>query len=431
MTTTAEEPKKVINLDTMEVETPKPAASAEKKEEVKDEVEDNETKEEEVEEKKEAPAKEEAEAEAEEKEEEKEEPAKEEAPAAKKEEEAEEEKPVSIDDYLKGKYADMDIKSEEDLDGVLESMDVLVKRNEELEEELKTAKTDKPKFKSEAQEKLWDFVKDIDPARIGDRMQVYSRIVGMDVEKENPRLLLEEQFILDHPELPRDRALKKFNHEYNQKYGELNRDDFDNDSAYKDAKELREIDLEDDVHKAKKIIKAEQAKLKTETTTQTEDKPKENPVVAQSIKAITTELTDYVKDFSELIFSPTDKEEDDFHFKLSKDQVKTIHNAVQVWVKNPTSYDAKGNLIGGWKIDEQIKQTAYLLYGDDIIEQNYQHALKLKDITRAEEIATKKPDRKAKVAGDDVKFSMSEEAQWEMNIKKKQANAGKKSMVYK
>jgi hypothetical protein len=426
--TTTEAPKKVIDLDTMEVVPPKPVAPEAKKEDVKEEeVEDNETKEEEKE-----PA-EEVEEKEEDTEEEKE--TSEEVAATKKEEEKEEEedKPVTIDDYLKGKYADMDIKSEEDLDGVLESMDVLIKRNEELEKELVTAKTgtDKPKFKSEAQEKLWDFVKDIDPARIGDRMQVYSRIVGMDVEKESPRLLLEEQFILDHPELPRDRALKKFNHEYNQKYGELNRDDFDSDAAFKDAKELREIDQEDDVHKAKKVIKAEQAKLKTETTTQTEDKPKENPVVAQSIKAITTELTDYVKDFSELIFSPTDKEEDDFHFKLSKDQVKTIHNAVQVWVKNPTSYDAKGNLIGGWKIEEQIKQTAYLLYGDDIIEQNYQHALKLKDITRAEEIATKKPDRKAKVAGDDVKMSMSEEAQWDMAIKKKKASAGNKSMVYK
>lgn len=430
MTTTAEEPKKVINLDTLEVMPPTPAASAEeKKEEVKEkEIEENEPAEEE---KEEAPAKEESEEDAEEEKE-----SSEESPAAKKEdkkEEPEEDKPVTIDDYLKGKYAEMDINSEEDLDSVLESVDVLTKRNEDLEKELEAAKagTDKPKFKSEAQEKLWDFVKDIDPARIGDRMQVYSRIVGMDVEKENPRLLLEEQFILDHPELPRDRALKKFNHEYSQKYGELNRDDFDNDAAYKDAKELREIDLEDDVNKAKKVIKAEQSKLKTETTTQTEDKPKENPVVAQSIKAITTELTDYVKDFSELIFSPTDNEDHDFHFKLSKDQVKTIHNAVNVWVKNPTSYDAKGNLIGGWKIDEQIKQTAYLLYGDEIIDQIVQHALKMKDITRAEEIATKKPDRKAKVAGDDVKVSMSEEAQWNMLIKKKQANAGKKSMIMK
>lgn len=428
MTTTAEEPKKVINLDTLEVMPPTPAASAEeKKEEVKEkEIEENEPTEEE---KEEAPAKEESE-------EEEEKESSEEAPAAKKEdkkEEEEEDKPVTIDDYLKGKYAEMDINSEEDLDSVLESVDVLTKRNEDLEKELEAAKagTDKPKFKSEAQEKLWDFVKDIDPARIGDRMQVYSRIVGMDVEKESPRLLLEEEFILEHPELPRDRALKKFNYEYNQQYGDLNRDNFDNDQAFKDAKELREINQEDAVHKAKKRIKAEQAKLKTETTTQTEDKPKENPVVAQSIKAITTELTDYVKDFNELIFSPTDKEEDDFHFKLSKDQVKTIHNAVQVWVKNPTSYDAKGNLIGGWKIEEQIKQTAYLLYGDEIIEQNYQHALKLKDITRAEEIATKKPDRKAKVAGDDVKMSMSEEAQWEMAIKKKKANMGKKSMIMK
>jgi hypothetical protein len=423
--TTAAETEKKFDLDKMEfVEIPKAATSEEKKEEVKKGTEP----EEEVEEKKESEEEGEEESEEEGKESE------EEKIAAKKEESEEEDKSVVLDDFLKEKYAKQyEISSEEDLDKMLESVDVIIKRNEELEQELITAKagSDNPKFASEAQSKLWDFVKDIDPARIGDRMQVYSRLMGMDVEKENPRLLLEEQFILEHPELPRDRALKKFNYEYNQQYGELNRENFDNDEAFKDAKELREINQEDAVHKARKVIKTEQAKLKTETTTQTENKVKENPAVVQSIKQINTELGEFTKGFNELIFSHTDKEEDDFHFKFSQEQVKTIHNAVQTWVNNPSSYDAKGNLVGGWKIDEQIKQTAYLLYGDEIIDQIVQHALSLKDITRAEEIATKKPDRKAKTAGDDVRTSMSEEKQWDMALKKKKATNGTKSMVMK
>jgi len=419
---TAEIPKEVFSLDEMKL-VPNPKAVVPVVEEKKDEVEEKEPEEEvevKKEEKKEDPAEEE------------EEEGSEEEPTDKKEETVQEER-VGIDDFLKEKYAKQyEISSEKDLDEVLESVDVLIKRNAELEKELETAKTgsDNPKFASEAQAKLWDFVKDVDPARIGDRMQVYSRLVGMDVEKENPRLLLEEQFILEHPELPRDRALKKFNYEYNQQYGELNRDNFDTDEAFKDAKELREINQEDAVHKARKVIKTEQAKLKTETKTQTEDKTKENPTIKKSVTENVSTLDANMKDFNELIFSFTDKDEDDIAFKFTADQKKLVHSAYKAWIGNPVNYNEKGEFVAG-DIDftQNVKQTAYLLFGDDIVETLHRRIMDLKDITRAEEIATKKPDRKAKVAGDDVGKSLSEEKQWEMAINKKKANTGSKSMV--
>jgi len=429
METPATETKKVFDLEKMEhVDVPvakkdEPKEEAETKEEVEEEQE--ETKEEEKESDKSGKEEKEEEADEKESEEEKEEDHKED-PTDKKVEE-----PVSVNDYINSKYAkDYEIKNEEDLDEVLASVDTVLKENEDLKKQLESSKDTKPKFKSEAQEKMWDFIKDIDPARFGDRMQSYSRIVGMDVEKENPKMLLEEQFIMDHPELPRDRALKKFNFEYNQQYGELNRDNFDSKEAFDEAKELREINLEDAVHKARKTIKTEQAKLKTETTTQTEDKVKENPLVGKNIKANVSAIDESMKEFSELIFSPTNDTKDDIPFKFTKDQKKMIHEAYKAWVGNPANYNTKGEFVAGeLDFDQNVKRIAYMEFGDDIFEKLLRRATDKNNIIRAEEIATKKPDRQAKVAGGKVTGNLSEEKQWEMNIQKKKANANGKSMV--
>lgn len=417
------ETKKSFDLEKLEyVDVP-----VEKKEEPKAEEESEEEQEETKEEETGKEEKEEEETEEESKEEEvEEEESSEEIEAKKKEEES-----VDIDAYISSKYAkEYEIKNEEDLDEVLGSLDTVLKENEDLKKQIESSKDTKPKFKSDAQEKMWDFVKDIDPSRFGDRMQSYSRIVGMDVEKENPKMLLEEQFIMEHPELPRDRALKKFNHEYTQKFGELNRDDFETKDAFDDAKELREIDLEDAVHKARKSMKAEQAKIKTENTTQTEEKVKENPVVGKNIKANVSAIDDNMKEFSELIFSPTDDSKDDIPFKFTKDQKKMIHEAYKAWVGNPANYNAKGEFVAGdIDFDQNVKRIAYMEFGDDIFETLLRRATDKKHIIRAEEIATRKPDRKAKVAGEQVGTGLSEEKQLEMAIQKKKANAKSKSMV--
>src|SRR5688572_30805260 len=158
MTTTEEpkvETKKVFDLEKMEhIEVPVKPAAEEKKEEAKEKEEEVEETEEEVNEEETEEGEEKKEDEPEEEKE-----SSEEKPTDKKKEEEPAEQPVAIDDHLKEKYQDYGISSEKDLDDVLESMDVLVKRNETLEKELEEAKSDKPKFASKAQEELYNFVK--------------------------------------------------------------------------------------------------------------------------------------------------------------------------------------------------------------------------------------------------------------------------------
>lgn len=335
-------------------------------------------------------------------------------------EEEEEEEVVAIDSYLAEKYADREIKSEEDLDATLAAIDEIQEENETLRAEiteLKKAST-APKFDSEAEEKAYNFVKNFGVDRLGEGMQTYANLITMDVEKAEPKILLEEQFILENPELTRDEALRKFNRDYQKRYT-VNKDDFDTDEAFKEAQEDKRIDLKADAAKAKKFIQQKQVEFKPKAKEAGNNAPQISEAVQKSIKAHDSELESFVKEFDTLIFSPTDNEKDDFVFKLTKAQVKEVQEAAQGWIRNPNSYDAKGNLIGFTDIDNKIHQISYMLFGPDLIEKALKHGLSKGEIKRAEEIAKKKPTRTSKVAS--TAPDVSEEKQWEDLAKQKKS----------
>jgi hypothetical protein len=405
-----------FNVDTMAIEKI-PAVVEQKAETPKEEKEAEETKEEEPEVK---PSEEkESELAAEESEEEEEEEKK---PETEKEEDV-----IDENDYIKGEYSEKyEIKSKAELDGVLDSIDNLMNRNKELEVQLKEAKDSatEPQFKSEAQKKLWEFMQDVDPDKLGERLQTYSNLIAIDVEKGDPKRILQEQYILQHPAWTREEALMKFDRAYARNYT-AKQDDFDTDEEYKAEIKSKELDMKDDVLKAKEFLKKQQEQFKPKD----EDKPVENVALKRAIEQTASEVDKYV--FTKLVFSPTDDEEDNYSVELSDKQIKEIKNAMKAWVSNPNSYDGKGELLGGWDVDQKSVQVAFMLFGPDIVQKNYEHALNLKNITRAEEIATRKPDRKAKTAGDNPTGQLSEEKQWEMAIKKKKANQNGRQMVYK
>lgn len=390
----------------------------EKTEPVAEKKEEEPKKEPVAETKKEEEEDEESEKSEEEEEKEEEEPKKE---SAKKEEEEEEEEVVGIDSYLAEKYSDRDIKSEEDLDAVLGTIEEITEENTSLRAKLAEAEKGKPKFDSEAEEKAFNFVKNFGVDRLGEGMQTYANLITMDVEKAEPKILLEEQFILENPDLTREEALRKFNRDYQKRYT-VNKDDFDDENAFKEAQEDKRIDLKADAAKAKKFIQQKQAEYKPKAK-ETENKKVETPeVIQKSIKAYDSELEEFVKEFDSLIFSPTDNEKDDFVFKLTKPQIKEVKEAYQGWIRNPNSYDAKGNLIGFTDIDNKIHQISYMLFGPDLIEKALKHGLSKGEIKRAEEIAKHKPNRTSKVAS--TAPDVSEEQQWEDLAKQKKA--GKK-----
>lgn len=423
--------KPILDLETFEkvqvVEKPTDAKTTEEQETA---TEEEESSDEESEEDEEA---EESESEEESGEEQESENGEEEEAGEDEKEESDEDGPVSVDDYIKDKYSQKyDIKSETELEevlGKLDSVDELIAENEKLTAELKQ-KSDKPKFKSASQEKMWEMFKDIDPAQFKDRTASVFRIMAIDAEKDNGRTLLEEQFIFENPDLSRDKAIKKFNFEYNKQFTVPARTEFDSDEEYNDAKEMAEINLESSVNKARKFIKTKQAELKVEATQQDDNQPKENPKVSSAIKENVSELDAKIKGFNELTWINSDNKEETFSYKFTKEQIKAIDTAAREWVGSPSNYSDKGEFSAGkFNFNEGIERTAFFLFGRDIIEKMRSKFKNQKDITRAEEIASKRPDRKAKAVESDLKIGLSEEKQQELLLKKKKANAPKKSML--
>lgn len=419
-----------INAETMEVET-RPVTEEKKEEATTDEKKEEESEEKEPEKveakKEEADQKESEEEESEEESEEETEKKSEEEESESEEEEKEEEvkaedDAVTVDDFLAEKYAkQFDIKNEEDLDAVLGTIEEITQENETLKSEVAELKkgSDKPKFSSEQEEKAFEFLKTFDVSRLSEGMQTFAKVITMDVKTAEPRILLEEKFILENPELTRDEALKVFNRDFNKKYT-VKKEDFDDDASFKEEEDFRKIELKKDVAKAKEYLEKKQTELKAKPKEVENTEAKENVVVQKSIKANVSELDGFMTEFNEIIFSPSDKEEDDFRYKLNKDQLKLVHESCKGWIGNPNSYDSKGNLIGNeeFDVEEKIKQTAYILFGEDMIEKALKHGLSIGEIKQADKIATKKPTRVSKGGNGELK-GLSEEQQWEEILKKK------------
>jgi hypothetical protein len=136
------------------------------------------------------------------------------------------------------------------------------------------------------------------------------------------------------------------------------------------------------------------------------------------MEVMTSKVDTFLDKFEELTFEPTKNKDDNFSVKFDKAQLKVIKEVVKNWVGNPTQYTKDGKFMGGSNPLEIVEKAVYAQFGREMVEKNYMNAMKLKDITRAEEIAKVKPDRKPKV-GEGGGQGLSEEKQQEMIIRKK------------
>lgn len=421
----------ILDMDTMEVREKTPEEKGQKPADVKKEDEPADEPEEEEEQedpkakakKDDKPTKESEEEE--EEEEEEEDPKKTDDP---KEKEEEEEEVETVDDFLSKKYSETyGIKSEGDLDDTLKVAAELEKENDELKTELDKLKKEsgKPKFDSEQEEKAYEFVKKFPIDKFDQGYHSLVKLVTLDLKTADSKIILEEKFILENPELTRDEALKKFNRDYNRKYT-VKKEEFDGDeAAYNEEVEMRNIDLKADVNKARKFLEEQQKEFKRESKTTENKESKPSEAVATSIKAHTQEVNDYINDLDFLRYSFGDKEsDDDFVYKFSKEEKKQIREAMLGWIGNPASYDAKGNLIGWEGIDENSQKVAGHLFGTKMIEQAYKHGKSLGEVKQADQIGKRKPDRKSQGGNGELK-SATVLDQWEQIAKEEQRKRGR------
>jgi hypothetical protein len=301
---------------------------------------------------------------------------------------------VTPDDFIKNVFGEKyEIQSQEELEELIDNATGVMEDYEGLKKQLAELKDQKPKFSSTEEEKAFEFIKKFGVPRQGEAFQTYAKLIAMDVDNADQRMLLEERFVHENPELTREEAQKKFARDYNRKYS-LSRENFDGtDAEYKEELEMLEIDKKSEVNKAKKFLKEQQEKFKP---TVKDDAPKVPESVQKSIEKNAVAYEEFAKGNQELVFEENGEK---VNFKLDKDKNATISKAMLAWVKNPANYDEKGTLTGVKSPQDMQRQVAAALYLDDIIKTVVSQVKNSVTGKRIDEVGEKKPDKGKSVSG--------------------------------
>lgn len=405
----AEDPAEEAKL---KKEQAKASADSEDEDEEEEEIEEPAAKKAKV--KKEEPKEEEEEEEDTESEEESEEEESEEEEEDEDEEETESD--PDLDEAIKSRFGkDYEINSIEDLEETLSALDKIVVKNEELTKELEDVRSSKTKlvFETPEQEKAYEFIKDMPKNRQGEGLQTWAELIQMDIDGTDPKLALRQQYVIKHPELTREEATAKFERDYSRKYT-VKAEDFDDDKEREEEEKMRKIDLKSDSAKAKEFLKKEQQNYKAKDTKQEDSKVSE--VIAEGIAKTTREATAFLKEFKHIEF---DLGNGKFKFVLTEDKHKQLREAVEVWTKNPASYDAKGKL-QGFDPEESTLSLTFAMFYKDIIPELISQTRTKTAVRKIEELSEAKPTRKAK-GGSASNIPKSEDEQIDELIKAKES----------
>jgi hypothetical protein len=398
----AEQPKEILDMDSGEfVKNPEFKAPQQEQEE---EEEEEEQEKPDPKSKKKDEEEEESETEKEEEEEEEEsENEEEDNEEEEEEEESEEEKDdknvVSIDDYIAQTYGEKyQVKTEADLtkliDNALDVMDELEKTK--TERDALKADSGKIKFDDAAQESAFNFVKKYDPSLQGEALQTFAKLAGMDIDKADPVMLLEEKFVHDHPEWTRAESLRMFKKEASKKYDQVAREKFDGtDEEYEEDKLDREIVKKGDVAKAKTYL----TDLKSKHKPAEKPQPKQNELVTKAIEQNVPKFTSFVESKKDVVFG---KGEHKFNFVLDADKKKAIASAMKEWANSPTSYNDKGQLEGVDNEEQMLKVVVATLYPDELVQFAFDLANSKTKIARAEEIEGQKVKKRKPLGSGEV-----------------------------
>ena len=410
--------KKVFDLETMEFKSA-PAGKDESEQKVADTVDKDESEDE----SEEAQEEESEEVEGEASETEDEEAAANEDEESDKDEsdnETEEQEEVAdIDDILKSRYSkEYEINSAEELDNVLKSIDKLMEQNEELKLQIENKKGhDLPEDVVKTAE--WLNGVGYKPGNFADGVLTHATLVSMDIDNADGKQLLREKYIIEHPELTREESTRKFERYYNSKFV-IDKEKFDDDDKLKDAIEDARIDEKSAVSKAKAFLKEQQSKTKVKNQNKQEDQePQVSEAVNLGIKQTSAEYDKYLNKLDDMTFEFNNDKEDNYTFKFSPEQKKSVQAMVKGWVSNPINYSKDGRLKGDDASPEEwIQRATFALFGKDLVSKLHEHLKTIVTTKRVEDIEKVKPTRKGNIGGGNVKIEKSEDDKWMDTLKK-------------
>lgn len=332
--------------------------------------------------------------------------AKPEKPEEKPEDTKPEEKPLppaafKPGDYIKEKYGqEYGLESEEDLADVL-------KNTSALAEEVTTlrAKVNEPKYRTEQEKKIAEFLTPYDPSKFGEGLNTVAALIAMDPDQISARQAMEESYIINHPNLTRDEAKEKFAYDFDKKYT-LKEDDYDDKDRYAKDKRILEIDMKNEEANARKILKEQKEKLKAPPVEAKKEEPKkEEPTISEEvITGYNNQVEKFFqpapgKSFDRIKYLSDDKKEVLFELVLDKNKVSDLKKFMTNYVKNPTVYDKDGK-IPNFDPHNLAKTALRIMFGDWQEEQIWNSVKSVAAKLKAEQIAGLTPEKKSAGGGE-------------------------------
>lgn len=297
-----------------------------------------------------------------------------------------------------------DISSFKDLEETLDGVDKLVEAHNTLKAEHEALKKGKgsgePKFESDGQKKAFEFLtkSGYDPSRYSDGLMAHATLSTMDLKNADPKSILEQDYVLQHPELTRDEALYKFKKKYEKDYVVDKTKYGDDADKYEDDKKDAEIELKSAVAKATDRLRKKQEEF---TANPAEDKggakkesaDKPSPEVESGIKTTVADFTAYLDGFETIIFSDEKDPENQFTYQVPKKYLKQVREHGIKFLSQPGNYNEKGK-IPEHDAEDYAHKLVMALSAEDLVEKLLRHTKQKAQIIKAEKIAEKKPEDK-------------------------------------
>lgn len=319
----------------------------------------------------------------------------------KKDKKSDEEPAIEDDVIAKALEEKFDISNYKDLVETLEGVDALLDEHDKLIEENKKLKEEvKPelKFDSDSQKKVYEFLTKTgyDPERIGEGLMTHAKLMSMELGKDaDPKMILEEKFVIEHPELTRDEAQAKFTREYTRKFV-VDKTKFENDDEYKEEVKLAEIDKKSAVAKATEFLKKKQEEFKPAEKSGKKEatETKITKEADDNIKRTVGDFRKYMEGLETLTFTDEKNPSNTFTYSVPKKIQKQILEAGSKWLAKPELYNEKGEFSGQHNTEEYAHNVTMSMAWKDVVEKMLRHVEQKAKIINVEQKAEVKPERK-------------------------------------
>lgn len=314
--------------------------------------------------------------------------------------------------YIQEKWGKYGLKTEEDVEKTIAAQRDLIDQHNQLKTELEKVKNE-PKFRTEQEKKIADFLAPYDPAKFGEGLNTVAEIMAMDPDNIAERKALEESFILKHPDLTREESKELFSEEFDKRFT-INRDDFDSDEAFAKRQRIIDITKKNEVAQARKELKEKKESLKytapaaaASTATAPPSGPPDDVVQSYTKQVETFINPSEGKFWDKLTYLSDDGKEVLYNMVLDKEKQEAVKGFMTNYVKSPASYTKDGK-IPNFVPQELAKTALRIMYGDWMEEQLWKQVKVVAGKLKAEQIAGATPEKRSGGQGD-AKLSVTDQ----------------------